>query len=134
MSNLLGRESYHQIVAERVYFHFCEQLSEIELESLRPAVQIYAMANHMARGFIVTLRGWMLGRKIPTMKETRFHEYPDGAWQIFKQTHFPQWLLKHFPVRLKRFEYVHTTNEYSICPHIQTESRDPHLHFMMRTP
>ena len=136
MANSITDEfsAYHQFVAERVYFHFCEQVSEIDLGALRPAIQVDAVANQMARGFIVTLKGWMMGRKIPTSKETRYHEYPDGAWQMFKRAHAPKWFLAHFPVRLKRFEYVHTTNEYSLCPHIQTESRDQHLYFMMRQP
>jgi hypothetical protein len=128
-------DSYHKVVAERVYFHFSSQLSELMLYDMRESIKVDAIANQIAGGFIVQLRGWMLGRKMPVSTELGYVEYPAGVWQMFKDKFLPAWLKARFPVRMTRVSYVKSISEYSVCPHLNSDAaRSNHIEFMMRRP
>lgn len=132
---MMNSEMYHKIVAERVYFHFAEQLSEMYLNELSSTIQVDAIASAMSHSFVVQLRGWMAGRKMPISTELGYVDYPAGVWQMFKDKFLPAWFKARFPVRKTRVSYVKTTNEYSLCPHIAGDSRNSgHLEFMLRRP
>lgn len=119
-----------------------EELTRLTLEKVEIGAQMnisYAAAQHMkaevlsdaaARQLVAAVTAYMWGNQIH--REVTGHvEYPASWWQGFKQSFFPDWLKRHYPVRYERKEtsvkFVHT------CPHLRIETRDDervHLQYL----
>ena len=48
-------------------------------------------------------------------------DVPETWWQHFKESYFPKWILKRFPVKTKKLKY--TENYHRICPHMDIPAK-----------
>lgn len=80
---------------------------------------------------IFQMKAWMLAGRVPDDSRYQRVEYPDGAWQMFKDRHLPEWLKNRFPVKMKVVEIETVRNTYFCCPHLVTDDRRTHVEFMM---
>lgn len=86
--------------------------------------------DHRLRGMVFHLRAWLL-TATHTDKHTAYFNTPKTWWQHFKETHFPLWLKKQFPVVYTQvpFEYE---KDIHVCPHSNIAWPDAvHLDFVM---
>jgi hypothetical protein len=80
----------------------------------------------LARQMVLTFRAWAVQKRIEPQSTTI---YTPATWfQFFKETHFPDFLLKRFPVvyQSRQIEIQGTT---FICPHIDADFKT-HAQFL----
>jgi hypothetical protein len=118
---------YLQFTAEKVGIYIRERLPDFPGVSESAKVEYYKSAFD---GMIAQIQGWLVGGKIPTEPLKKEVRWPDGAWQMFKELHLPEWFKKKFPVRYHTEEFTVQTNHYFVCPHIVTDPREKHIQFM----
>lgn len=68
------------------------------------------MIDYASNSFRIAMRNYMYqgAEGVET-----FHDVPQTWWDHFKQTHFPRWALKKWPVKYTRLCQTTTT----LCPH-----------------
>ena len=79
---------------------------------------------------MVELGMYLFSNKIHT--ETTKKDYPAGWFQGFKESLFPGWLKRKFPV--KYMQIFEETKTVHICPHLNYRTREEekyHLQFLM---
>lgn len=91
--------------------------------------QIEDIVNHH---HMDQLRAFVLGRKVEEIPKEWF-EYPRDWWHAFKQRFFPKWLLKRYPIEMKK--KVVKLEVFHLCPHVNIpwkgDRSDPHVTFLL---
>lgn len=118
-----------EFVAQQVHVYAARALTdypalEHNLEVLPPRLL------HNCEDMVMQLRSWMLAGRVPTNEYTETVRWPDGVWQMFKHLHMPEWFKRRWPVRMAERHLAVTTNHYFVCPHLVTDPRERHVHFM----
>lgn len=71
--------------------------------------------DHLTRGLVATMRAYLIKGVHQRKNKIALTTYASW-WQHFKQTYFPAWLLKRFPVRYTEKPFTYES-ETRICPH-----------------
>lgn len=91
-----------------------------------PNLKIEAIADKVKNDMIFKIKSYYLKKKI-FEKHGEFTVYLN-LWEHVKESLFPQWLKKKFPVK-KSTMYTSFTL-YNVCPHVKIEPLQPHITFL----
>ena len=83
----------------------------------------------ISKAIIAHFELWLWSNMIHV--ERRFEDFPKTWWDGFKEAHFPGFLKRRFPVRLR--SVCSEAKTFHICPHLNIQTRDDekyHLQFM----
>jgi len=119
--------TYHWFTAEKVGVYIKATLSDF------PGVAETAKVEFIKTqtvNMLAQIRAWLVGGKIPSEPQYKVVQWPDGAWQMFKENHLPEWFKRKFPVRWHHEQFVIQTNHYFVCPHVVTDPQARHVQFM----
>ncbi len=118
------------------------ELSRITLEKVKLMARAYlapgmveqlgveVTADHMAAQLTEVLRAYLWGNKISTQEiSSERYYHPDGWWQGFKESLFPDWLKRHYPVRQHEVVIERTLQVMHVCPHLDIAMK-PHVAFL----
>lgn len=118
------------------------EYTELVLERVEIAAQMRAsyaavkrakaetLADPVARQLVTAIETYMWGNEVhrTVTGNVRFHA---SWWQGFKDSFFPDWLKRHYPVRWERRET--SVSFQHVCPHLAIETRDDekvHLRYL----
>jgi len=122
-----GFESYKQFTAEKVGIYLNTAFSDFPGVAASAKFEYHKCATE---NMVAQIRAWLVGGKIPSEPQKKTVSWPDGAWQMFKERHLPEWFKRKFPVRWHTEEFVIETNHYFVCPHLVTDPQSRHVQFM----
>ena len=113
--------------ADKVGLYINQQFSDLPgiAESLKLEIHKDLLGNMIAQ-----MRAWIVSGRIPTNEQKKTVQWPDGCWQMFKETYAPLWFKKKFPVRWHTEEFTVQTNHYFVCPHLAGDPTSRHIQFM----
>lgn len=118
---------FEVFTGEPVAIYLRERLSEYPGVSESAKVEFIKTVMDV---MIVEIKAWMTSGKIPSENQMKDVRWPDGAWQMFKESHLPEWLKKRFPTRWHIETIVTQVSHHFVCPHLVTDSRSSHIQFM----
>jgi len=132
---------YRTVRTERLFLSRRQMITQLQLVAPQLASSIeFLSSEDIATGnLILELRGWILagshGRE--TRGEKIEWKVPDGWFQTLKHEHFPRWLIRHLPVRWRRFTRTVEWQEgpWYVCPHSNIAwPHSKHLEFLLAGP
>ena len=114
------------------------QRYEVAIQAILPNEMAF-VRNHLqidtetvvlesVRTCLLHLRSFLL-RSTQKKMGTGAYEVPASWWQHLKESHFPVWLLRRFPVNYTICTYTFE-QEIRLCPHADIKWRDGHQHIM----
>ena len=86
---------YKELVLEKVKFGLNEYISKSQMEDIR----IEKIEDLITDNIIYKIRGYLMGEKLREEKRNWKIKYPSYWWQMFKEQHFPKWLINKFPIK-----------------------------------
>lgn len=127
--------SYTQVKTKRYEISSQFNLARQELLDVAPGaashLEIQSLLDHHFAGEIYKLRTWILAGWHEPIND--WIDVPDGWFQHLKQDLNWSWLLRRWPVRMRRIEFQ-VTGAINVCPHINMESRDACIEFLAAVP
>ena len=120
-------EEISQLILEKV------QLSARVMMSAEMAdsIGIKAFTDHCAEQVQYIFTAHLLGNVVH--REVRHYSHPASWWQGFKAALFPDWLRRHYPVRMTEVDLE--TKFMHACPHLNIRtSQDERQHLQWLTP
>ena len=110
-------DDYMTLVAEKVAIVAQMNVSYAAVRRAKAGT----IADPAARQLVTSIETYMWGNKIHrnVTGSVRFHA---SWWQGFKDSFFPDWLKRHYPVRYETRETSVTFQH--VCPHLAIETRD----------
>jgi hypothetical protein len=118
--------------AETVHVYVQQLLQDYP--ELAKNARVHCYAHHTTKALALQITSWCLTGRIPTRTEDVTVEYPNGWWQMFKQSFMPQWFTARFPVKMKVIKVQTSTHHYFVCPHVSTPATGDgfktHIKFM----
>lgn len=114
--------------------HLYVQQALARYPGLAETAKFRSFAQAGLDNMIMTITAWCLSGRIPTRTEDETVRWPDGWWEMLKDSHAPAWLLRRWPVRYAEKVIVTNTHHYFVCPHVNVPAhgRDKtvHIQFM----
>jgi len=116
---------------------YSQDFKSITLEKCRMAFEQILSADQLAQLEIIPPREMFGGLAFRVERssfgehkredvEVQF-EFPSSWWQHFKQQHFPKWLLKRFPVVMKKHRGKYRVDARFYFPDLPIDHADPNL-------
>lgn len=111
------------ISVDKIRFALAQRISGSFIEDFGLDLAVDRIGSEMQ----ARLTWFMAGKVQPEILE--YYEHPETWWDGFKKEHFPKWLLKKYPVKMKRVAIK--INETRVCPHlpVNTPFKTDKLHF-----
>lgn len=126
--------SVDTVVLDRFYYHVRQALPDIhfidsELRFHRDEVFAAEVIE-----FVCSFLGQSNKETIEEKSEVEY--VPVSVWDHFKQSYFPEWLLRLFPVNVRKIQKLYKVEKKvtKICPHadIKLPDRGPHLFYFTK--
>lgn len=102
----------NSVLLEKVKIGMRECVSQYMVDSL----EIEKIEEKITNTLIYNLKAYVLSESLENRSHTVKVSYPDGAWQMFKESHFPKFLLRKFPVKSKEVERTVIFTKTAIYP------------------
>jgi hypothetical protein len=128
MPNLNDSSPFEAFTGEKIGIYMRQSLTEFP--AIAESVKLEFIKSQCIDYMIAQITAWCVGGRIPTNEQSKHVRWPDGAWQMFKEVHMPEWFKDKFPVRWHEEEFKVQTNHYFVCPHLVTDSKEHHIQFM----
>ena len=73
----------------------------IPWSTLRESITLYSEQDIVLRGMVLSIQAYVLAEEVDCRhRDVSFvFKFPSTWWQHFKQSYYPEWLLRKFPVR-----------------------------------
>ena len=119
--------AYKSIVLEKIPIVATRMIERQELAALKTA-KADVFISELAQTLCVKLKTQIHG--ITNNFIDISEEWPKTWWDAFKERWFTKRMLKRWPVEYKRI-YVHQPIFLAVCPHLQNESDEVHLRWLI---